>query len=38
MQQGVTEAAILLNSLMPGGNKKGHTYLNKSAAFSCSFV
>ena len=27
-------AWICLNPLMPGGNKKDHTYLNKPAAFS----
>ena len=26
------------NPLMPGGNKKGHIYLNKPAAKSCRFV
>ena len=29
---------ICLNPLIPGGNKKGHTYLNKPAALSCRFV
>ena len=26
------------NSLISGGNKKGHTYLNKPAVESCRFV
>ena len=29
---------ILFNPLMPGGNNKGHTYLNKPAAENCRFV
>ena len=37
-----TFLAYLFNPLMPGGNKKGHTYLNKPAtersAFSCRSV
>ena len=28
----------LINPLIPGGNKKGHTYLNKPAAEGCRFV
>ena len=28
----------LFNPLMSGGNKKGHTYLNKPAAERCRFV
>ena len=31
----VLESGLNL-TLMPGGNKKGHTYLNKSAALTCS--
>ena len=29
---------LVFNPLMLGGNKKGHTYLNKPPAFSCKFV
>ena len=36
--QAFTFCVISVSPLMPGGNKKGHAYWNKLAAFSCRFV